>query len=103
MIQVIATITTRPGCREGVLAAIRDNLAAVRGEAGCLGYTPTVDLASGLPAQGPCREETITLVEAWESLEALLVHLRAPHMATYRDKVKDWVSGVALQVLTPAD
>jgi len=32
----------------------------------------------------------------------LKAHLAAPHMAAYREQVKDLVGGVALQVLEPA-
>jgi quinol monooxygenase YgiN len=40
-------------------------------------------------------------VEAWESLDDLHRHLKAPHMATYREEVKDLVKQVSLQVLQP--
>ncbi|MFH1569176.1 MAG: antibiotic biosynthesis monooxygenase [Gemmatimonadota bacterium] len=42
------------------------------------------------------------MVEQWASLAALQAHLGAPHMATYRQRVKDLVKGVSLQVLEPA-
>ena len=41
----------------------------------------------------------VTIVEAWESFDALESHLMAPHMLDYRKAVKDLVKGVALQVL----
>jgi quinol monooxygenase YgiN len=40
-------------------------------------------------------------VEKWESLQALHAHLVAPHMAVYRERVKDVVVGVTLQILDP--
>ena len=44
----------------------------------------------------------VTILEKWESLNALKAHLAAPHMAEYREKVKDLVVGVKLQVVEPA-
>jgi quinol monooxygenase YgiN len=40
-------------------------------------------------------------VEAWESLDALRNHLKAPHMLDYKEKVKDMVKSVSLKVLSP--
>ena len=39
--------------------------------------------------------------EKWESLQALQAHLQAPHMREYRERVKDFVASVTLQVLEP--
>ena len=52
MIQVVAVITTKPGQRERVLEAARDNLPAVRAEKGCIEYGPVVDAAGWPPASG---------------------------------------------------
>jgi quinol monooxygenase YgiN len=77
------------------------NVPKVKAEDGCLAYDPFVDVDSGLPVQGAIRENVVTLVEAWSSVEALLAHLKAPHMADYRDAVKDMVVKVTIQVLKP--
>ena len=57
------------------------------------------DVDSGLPFQGELRQDVVTLVEAWTSVEALHAHLKTAHMAAYRDKVKDMVDNVTIQVL----
>jgi len=101
MIQVIATIELKSGCREEFLPILKGNIPAVKAEDGCLAYDPFVDVDSGLPFQGEIRQNTVTLVEAWSSIEALHAHLKAPHMAAYRDKVKDLVVSVTIQVLKP--
>jgi quinol monooxygenase YgiN len=101
MIQVIATIELKPGCREDFLPLLNDNVPAVKAEDGCLAYDPFVDVDSGLPFQGEIRQDVVTLVEAWSSVEALHAHLKTPHMAAYRDTVKDLVTGVTIQVLKP--
>ena len=101
MIHVIATIEIAPGKREAFLAEFRRVVPLVRAEAGCLEYGPAVDVASGLAGQGPPRADVVTVVEKWESLDALRAHLGAPHMLEYRGRVKDLVAGVRLQVLQP--
>lgn len=102
MIHVIATIEVVPGKREAFLAEFRKLVPLVLAEAGCLDYGPTVDVGSGIPIQPPVRENVVTIVEQWQSLEHLRVHLAAPHMADYRGRVKDLVKGLSLQVLEPA-
>lgn len=48
------------------------------------------------------RENVVVILEKWESLAALKAHLAAPHMAEYRQRVKDLVAGVTLQIVEPA-
>jgi len=101
MIFVIATIEVKSGKREAFLAEFHKNMPNVRAERGCIEYGPTVDVKTDIKAQIPLRENVVTIVEKWESLPALHAHLTAPHMATYRERVKDYVVGVTLQVLEP--
>jgi quinol monooxygenase YgiN len=101
MIYVIATIEVKPGKREAFLAEFNKNVPNVRAENGCLEYGPTVDAKTDIKAQIPLRENVVTIVEKWESLQALHAHLVAPHMATYRERVKDYVVGATLQILDP--
>lgn len=54
-----------------------------------------------MPVQGEIRPNTVTLVEAWVSLDALHAHLKTSHMAAYREAAKDYVQDVRLQVLQP--
>ncbi len=101
MIQVIATIGLKPGCRGDFLSLLNENVPRVKAEDGCLAYDAFVDVDSGLPVQGEIRQNVVTLVEAWSSLEALHAHLKTPHMAAYRDAVKELVIDVRIQVLKP--
>ena len=43
----------------------------------------------------------VTIVEAWETLEALHAHLKTEHMAAYREAVLDYVAGLSVRVLQP--
>lgn len=101
MIYVIATVEVKAGKREAFLAEFHKNMPNVRAEKGCIEYGPTVDATTDIKAQIPLRENVVTIVEKWESLQALHAHLAAPHMAVYRERVKDIVVGVTLQILDP--
>ena len=102
MIHVLATITVRAGQRDAFLRIFKANVPAVLAEAGCVRYEPTIDVETGIPVQGGTRPNVVTIVEGWESLAHLKTHLQAPHMAAYREQVRDLVAGVTLQVTTPA-
>jgi quinol monooxygenase YgiN len=101
MIHVIATIQAKPGQRDALLAEFHKNVPNVRAEKGCIEYAGAVDLPTDLRAQIPLRENVFTVVEKWESLDALRAHLAAPHMAAYRERTKDLVAGTTLQILEP--
>jgi quinol monooxygenase YgiN len=102
MVHVIATIQIVPGQREAFLSEFRRVVPLVRAEAGCLEYGPTVDLATDISAQSAPRQDVVTIVEKWDSLDSLKAHLAAPYMADYRSRVKDLVAGVELRILKPA-
>jgi quinol monooxygenase YgiN len=102
MIHVIATIELAEGQREAFLEEFRKIIPVVRAEAGCLEYGPAVELATGIAAQAPPRENVVVVVEKWASLEALQAHLQAPHMVAYRPRVKDLVVRASLHILQPA-
>jgi len=102
MIHVIATIKVKPGTRDKYLGILKANVPTVLAEKGCVAYVPAVDVESGIPVQVDLRPDVVTLIEAWESLADLQVHLKAPHMLAYREKVKDIVKNISLHVMTPA-
>lgn len=102
MIHVIATIEVAEGRRDDFLTEFHRVVPLVRDEEGCLDYGPTVDVETNLDAQPPVRQNVVTVVERWESLEHLEAHLVAPHMLEYRGRVKELVSKATLQILEPA-
>ncbi len=101
MIHVIATVSLNEGKRQAFLEEFHRLMPKVHAEDGCLEYGPTMDVDTGLERQIPLRDSVVTIVERWESLDALRAHLAAPHMGEYREKVKDYVQSVSLQVLQP--
>ena len=101
MIHVIATVRLAPNTRDAYLEVFRTLTPLVRQEAGCIEYQATVDEATPLAAQELAGDDAVVVVEKWETVAALQAHSRAPHMAEYREKVRDYVRGVALRVLRP--
>ena len=102
MIRVIATIELADGRREDFLSAFGRLVPKVLEEQGCLEYEPMVDLPSNIPAQPPARDNVVTVVEKWASIEALEAHLMAPHMLEYRKEVGEMVIASRLRILEPA-
>ena len=101
MIYVIATIEVKPGKRAAFLTEFHRNVPNVLAEKGCIEYGPTVDLKTEIKTQIPLRADVVTIVEKWDSLQALQAHLVAPHMPVYRERVKEIVVGSKLQILEP--
>jgi len=102
MIHVIATIEIVAGKRNDYLAAFHQLVPLVLAEEGCIEYGPAIDIATPIPVQAPLRDNTVTVIEKWESIEALQAHLAAKHMQESREKVKEMLAGVKIQVLEPA-
>ena len=98
MIIVIAAITVKAGMRDDFLKIFNSNVPNVLAEDGCIEYIPTVDYPTGLPPQ-QCDENIVTIVEKWQSMEALEAHLQAPHMLDYKEAVKDMVVNLELKIL----
>jgi quinol monooxygenase YgiN len=101
MIHIIASIEVKPDTRAAFLEAFHALVPAVHAEDGCIEYGPTVDAKTDIDIQ-LYRENVVTIMEKWESLDHLKAHLKAPHMDVYRESVKDIVVGMQLQILEPA-
>ncbi len=98
MINVVASIRVKAGKLSEYLAILKANMPAVKREKGCIEYVPTIDVDTKLPPQ-VLDKNCVTLLERWESLEALHAHLASPHMLDYREKVKDMVESVTVKVV----
>ncbi len=102
MIHVIATVKLKPGFRSAYLDVLLGNVDNVKAEAGCLGYEPTIDIDTDIPIHNKAGDDTVVIIEAWESVDALKNHFQEPHMLSYREKVKDMFDNVSIKVLKPA-
>jgi quinol monooxygenase YgiN len=101
-VYVVATITVKDGKRDEFVNIFKANVPNVLAEDGCIFYDPVVDVETGIGAQGELRANVMVVVEKWASLDHLKVHLKAPHMDTYREQVKDLVDAVDLKVMAAA-
>jgi quinol monooxygenase YgiN len=102
MIHVLAIITAKPGQRDAVLGAFRDNMPAVHAEPGCLEYAPAIDAPNMGRIQTKLGDDSFAVIEKWASPEDLAAHAAAPHMAAYAAKTKDLLLSRVIHVLTPA-
>ena len=102
MIHVIATVQVKPGARSDFLQAFHRVVPLVREELGCVEYGPTVDADTGISAQQNAGNDSVVVIERWESVAALKDHLVADHMTEYRERVKDLVVETKLQVFETA-
>lgn len=101
MIHVIASIGVKPGKRAEFIGIFKKNVPNVLAEDGCVEYIPAIDTDSGIDAQW--KDETVvTVIEKWETIEALHAHLIAPHMEQYQTDVADLVEDVSLTILEDA-
>ena len=102
MIHVLATIQLQTGQREAFLDAFRQVMPLVHQEQGCIEYGPGIDADSTISVQTRVGDNSVVIIEKWDSLEALAAHTTAPHMLDYRQKVKDLVISTTINILQPA-
>ena len=102
MINVIAILTTKPGQRDAVLAAFRENMPAVHAEQGCIEYAPVIDTPGMGKFQTPIGPDSFMVIEKWATPADLAAHAASPHMAAYGAKVKEMVTNRVIHVLSPA-
>lgn len=100
MINVIASIHIKAGNVSEFIRIFKSNMPNVLQEKGCIEYVPTIDFQTSLPQD--LNQNIVTIIEKWESFEALQAHLAAPHMLAYKEQVKDIVEKVSLKILTEA-
>jgi quinol monooxygenase YgiN len=83
MVHVVVTFIIKEGMMDQYLDGIKKLCPLVLAEKGCAEYTYIREISSPLTIQEPVQDRRLTLVEKWESLDALKTHLKSPHMAEY--------------------
>lgn len=101
MINVLASIKVKSGMKAEFLRIFKSNAPFVKKEKGCVEYYPTIDIDTKIPVQ-KLDGDAVTIIERWESVGDLKIHLTAPHMIAYKEEVKDMVESVSLKVLQEA-
>jgi quinol monooxygenase YgiN len=102
VVHVVAILTTRPGKREEVLAALNEKVPNVLAEEGCIEYGATIDALDAGSIQTALGPDIFVAIEKWESVNHLKAHAETPHMATFGKKVKDLMAGRVVHVLSPS-
>ena len=99
MIHVLASIKVKPGKRDILLEHLKSNIPNVIKEKGCIEYNSTIDVDYQMDNQ-TFDENMVTIIEKWKNFDTLKNHMHAPHMLSYRKKVKDLVENTSLKILT---
>lgn len=102
MIHVVAVIKAKPGQRDAILAAFKDNVPAVHAEQGCIEYRPVVDADNAGPIQTEIGADSFMVIEKWETMDDLAAHAGSSHMAAYAQKVKAMIADRSVHVLADA-
>ncbi len=102
MVQLIITITTRPGRVADYVAAFRAVAPQVRLEEGCLEYDIYQD-STDPRFDNEVRPDTVVICEKWESIEALQHHTRcSAALDEFRRQITDLKLESRYRLLTHA-
>ena len=101
MVRVIASIRVKEGALDEYVSLFKQNVPNVLDEEGCVEYAPCLDVDTGWTTQ-ESDARTMTVVEKWESMDALQAHSRAPHMTAFRAKAGHLVDAISLRVVADA-
>ena len=101
MIYVVVSVRVKANKVPEFLRLFGSVVPLVREEKGCVQYLAATDYDSGLPPQ-VFDKDMVTILEKWESIEALRNHLATPHMAAYFEKEKGLTEGSSIKILAEA-
>jgi quinol monooxygenase YgiN len=101
MLHLLVTMMVKEGRMKEFLAVCEELRPWVLREKGCQAYDYMREVASPLGVQEPIEADRVTLIECWESLDALKAHMETAHMKEAGKKMKDLRSSVTARVLEP--
>lgn len=84
MIVIAGTVPINPDKKADALAVMRTMSDASQAEDGCISYRFFMN---------PWDESEVLIFEEWEDAAALAAHFEAPHMATFREQIPQFVTG----------
>ncbi|WP_445428388.1 putative quinol monooxygenase [Alishewanella sp. HL-SH05] len=99
MINVIAEIEAKQGCKGKILTELMLIKPLVIEERGCLEYSITQHVKTDILGVTHAQDEVITILEKWESQDDLKSHLLTSHFLNYERSVKDWIFKVNIKIL----
>ncbi len=98
MLHVIVTMRIKEGRMPDFLAACAALRPLVLQEPGCHAYDYTRDAESPFGSHPPVEADRITLLERWESLDALKAHMEAPHMKAAGPRMQELRASVEVRL-----
>ena len=98
MIYGVVSVRVKPGKLQEYLALFKSIAGKVREEKGCVQYVSAMDFEIGAPNQS-LDKNMVTILEKWESLDALQKHLAMPYMGDFFKKEGDYVESAVLKML----
>jgi len=101
MLYVLVTMVIKEGRMQEFLALCAELRPQVLREQGCLAYDYTRETASPIGIQEPLEADRITLIERWESMDALRAHLETPHMKEAGPRMRDLRASVTARIVEP--
>jgi len=102
MVQLIITVTTRPGRVADYVSAFGALAPRVRSEEGCIEYDIYRD-STDPRFDNEVRPDTVVLCEKWTNIEALQRHTRdSAALNEFRQQVKDIKINSRYRLLRPA-
>ncbi|ESK53630.1 putative quinol monooxygenase [Acinetobacter tjernbergiae] len=100
MLTIIAEIQTHAGAehRQAVLDAFQKIIPTVLAEEGCHGYAALIDHLPAIAMQAQ-DENSIVMLEQWESTAHLEAHMQTIHMLKHFEATKAHVANVKVRIL----
>lgn len=89
---IIARVQAKPNQADNLLAALKELVAAVVTEPGCLKYEP--HLSNQHPG-------LVIFVESWESYDLWQVHMKAPALQAFQARAGQLIESVVIDQMTP--
>ena len=101
MIYGVVSVRVKPGKKEEFITLFKSITGKVREEKGCVQYVAVVDFDIKAPGQA-LDKDVVTILERWESLEALQKHLSMPYMVDFFQKQAPLTEETILKMLQEA-
>jgi quinol monooxygenase YgiN len=102
MVHLVVTFIVKEGKMDEYLEEVKKLRPLVLAEKGCVEYTFVREFKSSLNIQEEVNPNRLTLIEKWETPEALAVHGASSHMKDFNLRVGSWQAGVSARVMEAA-
>ncbi|MDR2211725.1 MAG: antibiotic biosynthesis monooxygenase [Spirochaetaceae bacterium] len=102
MVHLVVTFGIKEGKMDEYLAELKKLRPLVLAEKGCVEYTFAREYKSSLAIQEPVDPNRLTLIEKWETPEALAIHGASSHMKEFEPRLKPLQTGVSARIMESA-